>query len=95
MFKESQLRKNDIDALKRWLKVRLGGYVVAVKHIKANALVHRSVSCPARPDTVSRISYPPADRVTALQRLNRERQSRFYCSVSSLPCALNSVQRVT
>jgi hypothetical protein len=83
MFTESQLRKNDIETLKRWLRFRLGGYVVAVKHITANSRVHRGVSCPVRPDTISRISYPPVNRVTALQRLNREGQPRFYCSAAA------------
>lgn len=80
MFTQSQLQKNGIDTLKRWLRFRLGGYVVAVKHITANTLVYWGVSCPVRPDSISRISYPPADKVKALQRLNREGQSRFYCS---------------
>jgi hypothetical protein len=83
MFTESQLRKYDIDTLKWWLRFRLRGYVVAVKHITANTLVYLGVSCPVRPDTISRISYPPANRVTALQRLNREKQPRFYCGAAA------------
>jgi len=83
MFTDRQLQTRDIDTLKHWLRFRLGGYVVAVKHITAPSLVYRGVSCPTRPDTISRISYPPADWVRALQRLNREGQPRFYCTVAA------------
>lgn len=82
MFTDHQLRTRDIDTLKRWLRFRLGGYVVAVKHITAPSMVYRGVACAMRPESVSQISYPPADRVLALQRLNREGQPRFYCTVA-------------
>jgi hypothetical protein len=83
MFTDDQLQARDIDTLKRWLRVRLGGYVVAVKPVPAQSLVYRGVSCPTRPDTIKSISYPPADRVRKLQRLNREGQPRFYCSAAA------------
>lgn len=83
LFSDDQLRYKYIDTLKRFLRNKLGGYIVAIKDIRTNNLLYRGVSCPERPSTIERVSYPPADKITRLGRLNRIGTSMFYCSVAS------------
>lgn len=77
-----QLRKHDIDALKRFVRHRLGGYVVATKDIRADNRLYRGVRWQERPTTTDQVSYPPANVVTKLGRANRIGQPVFYCSVA-------------
>ena len=83
IFSEQQLQRFDIDTLRRMLRSKLGGYIIAVKDVPAHHLFYRAVRCEPRPDTIRRISYPPAEMVTTFQRVNRAAEPRFYCSVSA------------
>ncbi len=80
LFFDEQLRRRDITTPKRWLRVRLGGYIVAIKWIRTDNLLYRRVKCSDRPTRVARVSYPPADKVTNYGRVNRDGQSVFYAS---------------
>lgn len=51
--------------------------------IRPGNRLYRGVRCPTRPEQLERISYPPPDRVTQLGRVNRPRQSVFYCSIGA------------
>jgi hypothetical protein len=82
-FTDDQLRQKDIDTLKRFLRNKLGGYRVAIKDIRTNNLLFRGVLCPERPSTIDRVSYPPADKITKLGRVNRIGTPMFYCSVAA------------
>jgi hypothetical protein len=61
MFSEEQLKRKDIDTLRRWLLHKLGGYMIAVKDMPQGQRLYRGVQYPERPQKISRISYPPAD----------------------------------
>src|SRR5260370_19607048 len=80
LFWRDQILMRDIDTLKRQLREKLGGYSVAINYPTRDNLLFRGVVCEERPQTIDRISYPPADRVTKLGRLNRIGQSMFYSS---------------
>jgi hypothetical protein len=82
-FSEEQLKRLDVDTLRHHLRSKLGAYMIAVKTVPAHHLFYRGVPCERRPDTVRRISYPPPEKVTTCQRLNRPGQPRFYCSVAA------------
>lgn len=84
MFSDEQLRRKDIDTLRRWLLRKLGGYRIAVKDMPAGQRLYRGVRCPGPPDKISRISYPPA-AIASIQRLNRPGQPKFYCSAGGPP----------
>lgn len=81
MFSGEQLKKTDIETLKRWVRNRLGGYQVMIADIKTNNLLFRGVPWPERPTKVSQLSYPPPEK-TPLGRANRPGQPMFYCSVA-------------
>ncbi|WP_316158305.1 MULTISPECIES: hypothetical protein [unclassified Bradyrhizobium] len=80
IFWREQILRRDIDTLKRQLRERLGGYRVAINYPTRDNLLFRGVVCDERPHTIDRISYPPADKVTKLGRLNRIGQPMFYSS---------------
>jgi hypothetical protein len=84
MFSEDDVKEHDIDSIKTWLRERVGRAVVPVKYIEAGSILYRGVPCQeGRPVRIERISYPPPERITTLQRANRIGQPRFYCSVAS------------
>lgn len=80
MFSDDQIRNKDIDTLKRFLRLKLGGYVVAIKDITAGNMFYRGVRWSQRPQNVSELSYPPANIVTKLTRVAREHVEIFYAS---------------
>ena len=80
LFWREQIERRDIDTLKGQLRAKLGGYGVAIKYITTDNVLFRGVVCNERPNTIDRISYPPADKVTVLGRLNRIGQPTFYAS---------------
>ena len=83
MFSEDDVKKHDIDTIKKWLRDSVGRSVVPIKYITTGTILCRGVSCQdGRPVRIQRISYPPSDRAT-LQRASRIGQPRFYCSVAS------------
>src|ERR1700730_7451030 len=81
-------RFSPIDTLKHFLRNKLGGYIVAIKDIRTNNLLYRGVSCPERPSTIDRVSYPPADKITKLGLVNRIGTSMFYCSAAGRDMAM-------
>jgi len=80
LFSREQIKKRDIDTLKRQLRVKLGGYTVATIPMTTDNVLFRGVKCAERTTTVGRISYPPAHCVKENGRLNRAGKSIFYCS---------------
>jgi hypothetical protein len=41
MFSEDQLKRKDIDTLRRWLSHKLGGYIIAVKDMPQGQRLYR------------------------------------------------------
>jgi hypothetical protein len=80
IFSDEQLRDKDIDTLKRYLRYKLGGYRVALADIRTDNVLYRGVPWQQRPGKIDDVSYPPADRVTKLGRVNRIGKPVFYCS---------------
>lgn len=80
IFSDDQLKRKDIDTLKRFLRCKLGGYKVALSNINTENLLYRGVRWKQRPSKINDVSYPPADRVTRLGRVNRVERPVFYCS---------------
>jgi hypothetical protein len=75
-----EIRRKSLDTLKRQLRGRIGGYVKDVQFAKAENSFFRGVAWNERPKTVKGLSYPPAEKITELGRLNREHQPMFYAS---------------
>src|ERR1700730_13941244 len=87
-------RFSPIDTLKHFLRNKLGGYIVAIKDIRTNNLLYRGVSCPERPSTIDRVSYPPADKITKLGLVNRIGTSMFYCSAAGKDMAQKIIPHI-
>jgi hypothetical protein len=83
-FTFKQLQTMSVEALKAYLRRRIGGYTVAIKDMRTNKLF-RGVVCEERPISVDRISYPPPNLVRKPGRANREHTSMFYCCVGAFP----------
>lgn len=84
LLTDDQVRKNDIDTLKRWLRQKLGGYTVAIKNITTDNILYRGVPWPDRPHRVTELSYPPV-AFARLNRANRAGQPMFYGSRGAPP----------
>lgn len=84
LFTDEQVRKNDTDTLKRWLRPKLDGYGVAIRDMTVANRLYRGVPWPERPRLVSEVSYPPA-RFARLNRASREGQPMFYASLGGPP----------
>jgi hypothetical protein len=80
LFWRDEIREKDIDTLKRQLRSKLGGFTKDIGHATTANRFYRGVVCDPRPNNIDRISYPPADKITKLGRLNRTQQSMFYAS---------------
>jgi hypothetical protein len=83
LFTPEELKRKDIDTLKRQLRWRIGGYTVASMPLATDNILFRAVKCDQRPTTVRRISYPPPDHVREDGRLNRAGSPLFYCSAGA------------
>jgi hypothetical protein len=84
LFDDHQIKNNDIEALKRMLRDKLGGYAVAIKNIDVSNLLYRGVPWPERPRFTHQLSYPPID-LARLGRANRPGQPMFYGSQGAMP----------
>jgi hypothetical protein len=80
LFWREQIERWDIDTLKMRLRAKLGGYGVALGYSTIENLFYRGVIWQRRPDSIEQLSYPPAEKVTKLGRLNRIGQPMFYAS---------------
>jgi hypothetical protein len=80
LFTRDEIQRKDIDTLKRHLRHKIGGYIVASTPMRTDNVLFRGVKCEVRPEAVSRISYPPARFVTENGRLNRVANPIFYAS---------------
>jgi hypothetical protein len=84
LFTDDQVRKNDIDTLKRWLRPKLDGYAVAIKEMPKTNKLYRGVPWPKRPHFATEVSYPPL-QFARLNRASGERQPMFYASLGGPP----------
>jgi hypothetical protein len=80
LFTRDEIKRKDIDTLKKHLRWKLGGYTVASRPLLTDNTLFRAVICQERPTTVARISYPKPEHVTRDGRLNRKGVPIFYCS---------------
>jgi hypothetical protein len=80
LFTREELKRKDIDTLKRHLRWKIGGYTVASIPMTTDNVLFRAVKCAQQPTTVCRISYPKPHHVTENGRLNRAGSPLFYCS---------------
>jgi len=83
-FTRQQLETMTIEALKGYVRRRIGGYTVAIKDMRTLTL-YRARICKERPEKTDDVSYPPADKVMKLGRANRVGQPMFYCCVGAFP----------
>jgi hypothetical protein len=84
LFTDDQVRKNDIDTLKRWLRPKLEDYTVAIRDLRSGNEFFRGVVWPKRPSFVSDLSYPPV-KYAKLNRASRDGQPMFYGSRGAPP----------
>jgi hypothetical protein len=88
-FSERQLREMTVDAMKAYIRRRIGGYAVAIKDVRPSAnRLYRGRICLERPRNVSAISYPNPEVVKKCGRANRAGRSMFYCSLGDFPVLL-------
>jgi hypothetical protein len=88
-FGERQLREMTVDAMKAYIRRRIGGYTVAIKDVPSTAnQLYRGRICSERPRNVSEISYPNPEVVKKCGRANRAGRSMFYCSMGDFPVLL-------
>jgi len=85
LLSDGQVKCRDIDTLKRLIRYKLGGYIVAINNIPRGHPFFRGVNWRDRPISVSQISYPPPTKVERFGRVNRPGVSMFYCSVAAAP----------
>lgn len=74
-----------IDAMKAFLRRRIGGYTVAIKPMRTTNKLFRGVFCGELPSTVDRVSYPLPQFVLKPGRANRDHCSMFYGCVGAFP----------
>lgn len=79
-IRKMDLRKADIDTLHWRLFPLLEGAKGFAKTYGPADAIYRAVLWRERPTHQSQLSYPPAERVTGIQRASRPGQSRFYGS---------------
>lgn len=56
ILSDDQLKKHDIETLKRFVRDKLGGYIVATKDIRADNRVYRGVRWQERPTTTDQLA---------------------------------------
>src|SRR2546430_7897791 len=84
-FASKQLETMTIEALKAYLRRRIGGYTVAIKDMSTTNKLFRGVRFKVPPSSVDSISYPPPDKVLRLGRAHRDHASMFYGCVGAFP----------
>lgn len=81
---DDQVRKLEIDALKAYIRRRIGGYKVAAKEVTTDNLFFRGVAWDDRPTKISQLWHPPSN-VSPMGRVNDNGVSMFYCSRAAPP----------
>src|ERR1700722_20068556 len=84
-FSEGQLRRMTVDAMKAYLRRRIGGYTVAIGSVRTRNRLYRGRVCMERPCSTADISYPKPEFVKKPGRANRPGTSMFYCSIGDFP----------
>jgi len=84
-FSHDQLQTMTIEALKNFIRRRIGGYTVAIKDTSITNRLYRGRICGERPRTIDDVSYPKPEKVKKLGRANRDGQSMFYCCLGAFP----------
>src|SRR5277367_1299078 len=84
LFTDDQVRRTDIDTLKRWLRPKLDDYTVAIKDLRIDNVFYRGVPWNELPHSVADLSYPPVN-LARLNRASRDGQPMFYASRGAPP----------
>jgi hypothetical protein len=79
-----QIRRMEIDAIKLFIRRRIGGYHVAIKDLTTDNLLYRGVPWAERPMKIAQLWHPPAG-ISGMGRANRPGASMFYCSRGAPP----------
>ncbi len=82
MFRNEQIKKRDIDTLKRWVLHKFaknGSYMIAIKEMTKGNILYRGVPCRERPTSIRHVSYHPRPEEVKQGRINRDNQPQFYC----------------
>ena len=90
MFREDQIKKRDIDTLKRWVLHKFaanGSYMTAIKEMTKGNILYRGVPWRERPTFIRDVSYHPQPEEVKQNRMNRDNQPRFYCCAGPRPPA--------
>lgn len=82
---DNQIRKLEIDALKAYVRRRIGGYKVAAKQVTTDNLLYRGVPWQDRPTRIDQLWHPPPEKVSKKGRVNDKGTSMFYCSRGAPP----------
>jgi len=73
------LKVVDINIVKEKLKPLFIGYTLRAPIYEPGLKLYRGRVCNEKPNNIEDITYPPAKLITKYQRVNRPRQSVFYC----------------
>ncbi|TGD78737.1 RES domain-containing protein [Hymenobacter wooponensis] len=79
------LRKHSIDELTDRVRQLLEGQTLRCLNFAPGLLLYRGIVGKKRPECVSDVSYPPAERAVRDQRANRAGSPMFYCSATWHP----------
>ena len=82
------MREMTVEAMKAYIRRRIGGYIVAIKDVPATNRLYRGRVCAERPRNIGEISYPKPEVVKRAGRANRAGRSMFYCSLGDFPVLL-------
>jgi hypothetical protein len=77
------LKTVGVDMLREELRPLLRGYALSTPILAPPQRLYRGVTRQDKPQKVAEIGYPPAHKIRRFGRVNRPRQSRFYCSIGS------------
>lgn len=81
---DDQIRRMEIDAIKLFIRRRIGGYHVAIKDLTTDNLLYRGVPWAGRPTKIAQLWHPPTG-ISRMGRANRLGASMFYCSRGAPP----------
>lgn len=80
-----------IDELKEHLRFLIKGYEITTPIIQENTILFRGVIYADKPKNIRQLTYPPPEKVTSLQRANRDNQPLFYCSIGAAGVPLSEL----
>ncbi|MCK5272437.1 MAG: hypothetical protein KAJ52_07660 [Sedimentisphaerales bacterium] len=81
-LKKLDLQSADVNSLKRHISAICIGYMLQTPIIQAGRKLYRGIPWQEKPHEISRLSYPPEERVDKFHRAGRPNEPLFYCSTA-------------